>query len=60
MAKTPTPDTIQDQPTAQRPRDAAGFELDDQGLPLCGPERARRLAERAAAQAAPTDAAAPQ
>ncbi len=43
MAKTPSPKPPHDTPTAPRPRDAAGFELDDQGLPLCGPERARRL-----------------
>lgn len=40
----PAPEATQDKPTAERPRDAAGFELDHWGLPLVGPERARRLA----------------
>ncbi len=42
-------------PTLPRPRSASGHVLDDDGLPLSGPARARLLAERAAesAQAAP-------
>ncbi len=35
----------QDAPTAPRARDAQGFELDEDGLPIAGPERQRRLAE---------------
>jgi hypothetical protein len=47
MARNPkpitAPETTQEEPTADRPRDASGFELDHWGLPLVGPERARRL-----------------
>jgi len=39
----PAPETTQEEPTAERPRDEFGFELDHWGLPLAGPERARRL-----------------
>jgi hypothetical protein len=48
MAKLPVSKHTQDAPTAPRVRDAFGFELDADGLPLSGPERARRLAEQAA------------
>ena len=41
----PAPQTTQADPTAPRPRDAQGHELDEHGLPLCGPARARRLVE---------------
>lgn len=51
MAKAPRvaqqPETsIEHIETAPRPRDAFGFELDEWGLPLIGPERVRRLAGR--------------
>ena len=36
----------QDAPTLPAPRDDNGFELDAWGLPVCGPVRAARLAER--------------
>lgn len=42
--KNDAPETTQDAPTAPRVRDANGFELDVWGLPLVGPERAKRLA----------------
>lgn len=38
-------ETTQEAPTAPRPRDAAGRELDEYGLPLSGPARAALLAE---------------
>lgn len=37
--------STQDKPTNPRPRDAAGRELDQWGLPFSGPARVRRLAE---------------
>lgn len=48
VANDPAPVTDDPAPPTQpRPRDARGFELDADGLPLCGPERARLLAENA-------------
>jgi hypothetical protein len=44
MARQPTPlKTTQEEPTQAPPRDKAGFELDEHGLPRSGPERAARL-----------------
>lgn len=36
--------TTQELPTEPAQRDAAGFELDSWGLPICGPARIERLA----------------
>lgn len=36
-------ETTQEKPTQPRPVDAAGRELDEHGLPLCGPARDRAL-----------------
>jgi hypothetical protein len=37
------PEVTQNEPTKPRPRDAAGRELDEHGLPLSGPARIRAL-----------------
>lgn len=40
----PGPEITQAEPTGEPERDAFGFVLDSWGLPIVGPERARRLA----------------
>ena len=54
----PDAETMQDEPTQPRPRDAAGRQLDGHGLPLNGPARARALEERGVEDPALAEAAA--
>lgn len=55
MSRAPKPAPVNDDPalpTQPRPRDAQGFELAEDGLPLSGPARAAAIAAGNAAQAA--------
>jgi hypothetical protein len=55
MGKAPTTAaTTQDDPTAPRPVDGNGFELDRWGLPLVGPARVAALVERTDPEIDPT------
>jgi hypothetical protein len=45
MARAADPKVTQAEPTAPRPVDGQGYQLDRWGLPLVGPARLRRLAE---------------